>query len=161
MGEELPQLRQGDADGFQRALAAAGADRDREAGRIDAGAVHGFGDRGGGVAVERQGAGAERQAGGALGERRQRLQSAAAGRADGGVVVAPQGRVAELLAGGTELGGEAGVEAGADCEAAARELREPRGQLRAGHQSRLSRTATHSMCGVCGNMSTGRARSSS
>ena len=65
-----------------------------------------------------------------------------------GVVVGPHRRVAELLAAGGERRGDLGVEPGGDAEAAL------------GVSLRRSSSATHSMCGVWGNMSTGCTRRS-
>ena len=97
-------------------------------------------------AVERDHADAEldpRRRGGELGQRLQPLGA--------GVVVGPDRVVAELCAARGERPRDLGVEPGGDAEARGPTL--PRRRA-------FSNSATHSMCGVWGNMSTGRTRRS-
>ena len=93
-------------------------------------------------AVDRDHADAEVERRGGLAEDGERLQALGAG-----VVVGPERVVAELGAAGGERRGDLGVEPGGDAEGAAHQDALPR-----------SNSATHSMCGVWGNMSTGLTR---
>ena len=100
------------------------------------------GDVVGRVAVERHHRDAEVEVRRRLGEDRERLEAERAG-----VVVGPDRAVAELRAARGQRAGDLGVEPGGDAEAAFRSLI-------------VSSSATHSTCGVCGNMSTGFTRRS-
>ena len=126
----------------QRLFLKAGADADPEAVAGEVEALDVGGDLVGRPAVEGDDADAEVDSLGRSGELGEGLEALGAG-----VVVGPDGVVAELLALGRERAGDLGIEAGGDAEGAA-------------HASARSSSATHSMCGVCGNMSTGLTRRS-
>ena len=140
-GERLAQRPDRVAHRRQRPLGEAGPEPDPEAPAVEAQPLDPLVDLGRLVAIERHHRHAQLELLGALGKGRQGVEPVGPR-----VVVGPHGRVAERLAA-----------LGEGC----RDLRvEPGGDPEATFGAHFSSRATHSTCGVCGNMSTGLTRRS-